>query len=178
MPLSQDPCQIVGGHVIAKAVHITSLAKFSLAVWQQQQDKRVTRGSCGGAVDKDINSADIKHGGSQLQIRWRCYKVGFSQHSAPLMEAIEEVANAKVVTATAVVEQQVDCWDDRCSHMQMSSYSFLMTQWVLMLAGRPMLTKKRVKDMAIQTSWGKENNQSNQFHATILGVGLVCTSSK
>ena len=80
MPLSQEPCQIVGGHVIAKAVHITSLAKFSLAVWQQQQDKRVTRGSCGGAVDKDINSADIKHGGSQLQIRSHLLLSLWEQH--------------------------------------------------------------------------------------------------
>ena len=33
-------------------------------VWQQQEDKRVTRGSCGSAINEDINRADVKHGGS------------------------------------------------------------------------------------------------------------------
>ena len=80
--------------------------------WQQQQDKRVTRGSCGGAVNKDINRTDVNCGGNQLQIGWWCYKAGFCQHleceGAP-MEATKEMALAKmVVTATAVREQQVD----------------------------------------------------------------------
>ena len=71
-------------------------------VWRQQQDNRVRRGSCGGAVDKDINMSNVvvanyELGGGVAQ--WASLNIQIVK--AALVEATEEVAIAKVVvTAT------------------------------------------------------------------------------
>ena len=64
MPQSQNPGWSFGGHVIAKATYITtSLAKCSWQYGRSNSKMKELQGiSCGGAVNKDINRADIKCG--------------------------------------------------------------------------------------------------------------------
>ena len=77
-------------------------------VWQQQQDKRVTRGSNGGAVDKDINLSNVVVANYELGggvAKWASLNIQIVK--AVLVEATEEVATEEVAIAKVVVTATV-----------------------------------------------------------------------